>query len=196
MRMRVAASVALTTLLAGCLAACAFVTPQQTARSYTPSDGVNGRVGSVSIRNVFLVTADGSSGNLIGVLSNRTDESATVTLQYAAGGGQQTVDVTVPADSLVSLRPGAASTSGAGGSSTQQVTLDGIDATRGGLFPVGFSEGTGEPVDLDVPVLANSLSAYATLTPTPSPTPSPTRTRRSSTTRPAATPEPSETPAG
>lgn len=190
MRMRIAASVVVTVLVSGALTACAFVTPQQTARSYTPSDGVNGRVGEVSIRNVFLVTADGSSASLIGVLSNRTDDDATVTMQYDGGGSTQTVDVSVPADSLVSLRPGADRTASPDGSSTQQVTFDGIDATEGGLFPVGFSAGSGDPVSLRVPVLDDSLAAYSTLTPTPAPTPTPTKTRKK------ASPEPTETPAG
>lgn len=179
MRKRTAAAVAGTALTALLLTGCQFVTPQQTARSYTPSDGVNGQVGDVVVRNVFLVTEDGTSANVIGALANEADTDRTVTMQYSAGGATRSVTITVPGNGLVSLRPGPTRTDATTGSS-EQVTLDGIRATRGALFPVGFAEGSASPLDLRLPVLTSSLPDYATLTPTPTPSTPPRRTPRPS----------------
>ena len=188
MRLRVAGSVVGTVLVAVVLTACQFVTPQQTARSYTPSDGVNGQVGDVVIRNVFLVTDDGTSATVIGALANEGDADQQVTLQYAGGGATRSVQVSVPAKGIVSLRPGADRVDATTGSS-QQVVLDGIRAQRGGLFRVGFGDGSATPVDLRLPVLTNSLPDYRTLTPTPTESTPPRRTPRPSD---EATPLPTE----
>lgn len=189
--MRVAASVVGTALVAIVLTACQFVTPQQTTRSYTPSDGVNGQVGDVVIRNVFLVTEDGSSASLIGALANEGDSDQVVTMQYAGGGATRTVQVTVPADGLVSLRPGASRIDATTGSS-QQVVLEGIRAARGGLFQVGFAQGSAEPLNLRLPVLTSSLPDYRTLTPTPTPTRTARTPRPSDEATPLPTPSTSD----
>ena len=182
--MRVAASVALTALVATTLAACSFVTPQQTARSYTPSDGVNGSIGSVQIRNVFLVTQTGTDASLIGALANVSDAALTVTLQYGSGSAVTTQEVRVPANGLVSLRPTSTTAVDASVPTAEDdVTLSGIRAVPGGLYPIGFAVTGVQPVSLQVPVLNTSQPQYATLAPTPTPTP--TRSRRT-------TPEPTE----
>lgn len=190
MKMRVAASVALTAAVATTLSACMFVTPQQTARSYTPSDGVNGAVGSVKIRNVFLVSDDGEDASLIGALSNTSDTVQSVTLQWDSSTGTTSRVVDVPAQGLVSLRPTSTTPVETGEPTQEQdVTLSGIEATPGGLYSVGFTTASADPVSLRLPVLDTSQQQYSTLAPTPTPTPTPTRTRR-----PAAGPTDSASP--
>lgn len=168
MRLRVAASAAVTVLVAGALSGCMLITPQQTTRSYTPSDGVNGQVGDVQIRNVLLVSGEGAVANMVGVLSNTGNSPQTVTLQYDTTAGTESTQLTVPANGVLSLRPNP---------STQvdtQVTTDAkavrltdVSVTPGALFPVGFGTGGSDPVSLRVPVLNGSLSQYSTLVPTP-----------------------------
>lgn len=191
MRVRVAASVLVAATLPLALSSCMLLTPQQTARSYTPSDGVNGQVGHVRIRNVFLVTTDGTRASLIGALQNTGDSDQVVTVGYDSGGTTTTADVEVPADGLVSLRPdpaGQRSTSKP--TSGGQVVLEGIDAQKGALFSVSFGTGSVDPVSLRLPVLTTSLIDYSTLAP---PTPTPTRTRRTPSPDGSATPEPTPT---
>lgn len=175
MKMRVAASVAVTVLVTAALAGCQFVTPQQTARSYTPSDGVNGMVGDVDIRNVFVLVGEGDTASVIGVLSNDSDSARDVTLEYTTTSGPGTEDLTVPAGGLLALstKPGTVDASVPGES--QALVLEGVQAKPGGLLPVTFTSRS-KSTDLRLPVLTGSQEQYAALVPTPTPTP--TRTRR------------------
>ena len=169
--MRVAASAAVTALVAGVLSGCMFVTPQQTARSYTPSDGINATLGAVKVRNVLLVTEDGQQANMLGVLSNSGDVAASVTLQYDTASGSESTTLAVPARGVLSLRPNAdeqVATSVT--TQARAVQLDGLDATPGGLLDVGLTVSGEEPVTLRVPVLTGSLSEYTGLVPTPTTT--------------------------
>lgn len=169
--MRVAASAAVTALVAGVLSGCMFVTPQQTTRSYTPSDGINATIGSIKVRNVLLITDDGQQANMLGLLSNSSDVATTVTLQYATTSGSETTTLAVPANGALSLRPNPdeqVSTSVT--TQARAVQLDGLDTTAGGLLNVGLSVSGEEPVTLQVPVLTGELSEYAGLAPTPTAT--------------------------
>jgi hypothetical protein len=184
-KMRVAASVAVTVLVSAVLAGCQFVTPQQTARSYTPSDGVNGMVGQVAIRNVFLLTErDGTTASLIGALANNSRDEQSVTLQYTSTSGTQTEQLSVPAGGLLSLSTDAGTVNTSVPTQTQSLVLQDVKATPGGLFPITFTVAS-KSDDLRLPVLTGSFEQYATLVPTPTPTP--TRTRRSD-----ATPSPTD----
>lgn len=160
MKMRAAASVLVAAGLISGLAACDAVTPQWTTHSYAPSDGVNGQAGPVAIRNAFLVTGGGARASLVVAFVNTGSSPAPVSIQYTAQGTPKTETVTVPADGLVSVGPGRQAT----------VTLSGVQAKAGALFPVYITSG-GEGAQLSVPVLNNTLPGYATLTP---PAPAPT----------------------
>jgi hypothetical protein len=195
-KMRVAASVAVTVLVSAALAGCQFVTPQQTARSYTPSDGVNGSAGPVGIRNALLVTGGGETASLIGVLTNSSDSAQTVSLEWTSTSGTETERVAVPANGLLSLStvPDTVDTSTT--DETDTVVLEDVDATPGGLFRMTFTSGS-DSADLQLPVLTGKLQEYSTLVPTVTPTP--TRTpRRTESPAPtdSSTPTPTDTLAG
>ena len=191
--MRVAASVAVTVLATTVLAGCQFITPQQTAQSYNPSDGINGTVGDVQIRNVFLIDGADDTASLIGALANTGSSPSTVTMQWTGAGGAESKTLQIPAGGLLSLSTTpstpAASVPGAAGS----VILEDVQATAGALFSVTFSAGS-KNTDLRLPVLNGSFSQYATLVPTPTPTPTPTRTKRTPTPGVTDTPAPEATP--
>jgi hypothetical protein len=195
--MRVAASVAVTVLATTVLAGCQFITPQQTSRSYTPSDGVNGSVGDVEIRNVFLIDGAQNTASLIGVLANSSSSPSSVTLQWSGSAGTETKRLQIPANGLLSLSTDpstpAASVPGAAGS----VILEDVKATPGALFPITFSSSSKDQ-DLQLPVLTGSFSQYATLVPTPTPTPTTSSPSPGVTGSPSpgATPSPTDSLAG
>ena len=173
MKMRLAASVAVTVLATTVLAGCQFITPQQTSKSYTPSDGVNGTVGSVDIRNVFLIDGSDETASLIGVLSNTSSTASDVTLQWTSSAGTETKELTVPAGGLLSLSTDPTTPDASVPGSAASVILSDVDATPGALFPVTFSVSSKDE-DLQLPVLTGDVEQYATLVPTPTPTPCPT----------------------
>jgi hypothetical protein len=173
--MRAAASLLVAAGLVTGLAACDAVTPQWTTHSYAPSDGVNGQAGPVLVRNAFLVTDGGTRASLVVGLVNTASGPSTVSVQYTSEGSPKTATVTVPSGDLLSIGPGRQAT----------VTLTGVTAKPGALFPVYMSVG-GKGAQLQVPVLNNTLPGYATLTP---PAPSPT-----STTGTGSTESPSPSP--
>lgn len=188
MRMRAAACVALVGAMVLGLTGCEFFAPQQTTRSYSASDGVNGTVGPIDIRNAFLVTVDGTDASLIVSLINSSATARSVSMQYNSASGVTSQSVVVPANSSLAVRPGEPVT----------VTFSGLTAKIGSLLPVFFSSG-GTNDQLGVPVLDNSLPGYATLTPgpTPTPTPTPTKTKKPSddaSPAPTDTADPLETP--
>jgi hypothetical protein len=174
-KIRAAASVLVAAGLISGLAACDAVTPQWTTHSYAPSDGLNGEAGPVQIRNAFLVSDGGVRASLVVGLVNTASTASPVQVQYTSGGSPKTASLTVPAGALVSVGPGRQAT----------VTLTGVTAKPGALFPVYISSG-GKGAQLSVPVLNNTLPGYATLTP---PAPSPT-----TTTGTGATESPSPSP--
>lgn len=197
MKMRVAASVAGTVLLSVALAGCQFVTPQQTARSYTPSDGVNGNVGDVSIRNVFVLAGEDESASVIGVLANNASSARAVTLEWTGTAGTETKRLRVPAGGLVAMTTSPRTIDASVPARTASVVLDGVSTTPGGLFRVVFTSSS-KSDDLQLPVLTGSFSQYATLVPTPTPTPTPTRRvpAPDATDTLLPTPTPTETLAG
>jgi hypothetical protein len=197
-KMRVAASIAVTVLATTVLAGCQFITPQDTSRSYTASDGVNGSVGAVGIRNVFLVDGANDTASMIGALTNTASTATSVTLQWTSTTGTQTKTLSIPAGGLLSLSTAPSTPQASVPASATSVILDGVHATAGALFPVTFTASS-KNQDLRLPVLTGSFSQYATLVPTPTPTPTPTKTPAPGATgspTPAPTPTPTDTLAG
>ncbi|WP_187289802.1 hypothetical protein [Curtobacterium sp. B8] len=179
MRARVLVSVAVAATIALGATGCEFVSPVGTAEIQQVTDGVNGRTGSIDIRNALLISDDGEQARFIGTLVNSSD-SDDATLSIEVGGDTQTVDV--PANSRVDLAaPSAASTptptrgAETNGDRTQgttpaagdDVVFEQADVTPGSLVKVYFSYSGSEGVSLNVPVLTTSQEEYTTLAPTP-----------------------------
>jgi hypothetical protein len=183
--MRVAASVAIAGLIALGASGCEFISPQDTTQINQVADGMNATLGGVDIRNALLFTANGTEASLVTSIANTGSSAATVSMQYTSTTGPASKRVLVPANGLLSLRPGG----------DQTITLSGISAKPGSLFPVYFTSG-GSSATVRVPVLDASLPGYQTLAPTPTPVAIPTGTPSPSGSTPA-TPSPvdSATPA-
>jgi len=166
--MRVAASVALAGLIVLGASGCEFISPQDTTQINQVSDGMDANLGRVDVRNALMFTANGTEASLVTTLINTGSSSETVSMQYTSSTGPTTQQVSVPANGSITIRPGGQTS----------VTLSGVDAKPGSLFPVYFSTGN-RNATVRVPVLDASLPGYRTLTPTPTPVapvPAPTDT--------------------
>jgi hypothetical protein len=119
------------------------------------------------VRNAFIVSDDGITGNVVMVLLNTGDLPATVLFQYKFEGGAAgaiTRAVDIPAGGVVSF----------GNPGTPQLQFDNIGVNPGGMLPLFVQYGSVQGKVFNIPVLNSSFAAYATLTPTPTPTPTPT----------------------
>lgn len=187
MRARLGAALAMAALLVVGTAGCAFITPQATTKIVEAANGVNGKVGTVDIRNATLISDDGENASLLVTFSNSARESRALTLQYEADGTKSEMTIPVAGNGNTSF----------GADAESQVVLRGIDAKAGSLFPIYFQYGDAEGKQLLVPILTTEFEEYTGLAPTPLPTVTPTPVP-STTPPPAdgeATPTPEATPA-
>ncbi|TFB48876.1 hypothetical protein [Cryobacterium tagatosivorans] len=160
MRARIVASAILATAILSGTVGCGLMAPQATTIHYDASDGVSADVGEVSVRNAILISDGEDSANLVFTLVNHGDSSHIVGVQYTSGGDKVTEELTVEANSTLTL----------GGEAEEPLTLRGIDAQPGSLFPVFVQYGNETGAKLLVPVLDDALGQYSTLVPTPEPT--------------------------
>jgi len=148
---------ALTALSLLLVTGCAAFSEQTTDLQYTPSDGAQGDVGALAVRNLFFVAADAEgAGSLVGVFLNAGDEDLDVTITSDNG-----VDAAfdVPAGSSISIGPDGDET----------VEVDPVDVVPGRTVPVTVNGGEAS-LELVTPVLDGSLPEYADLVPTASAT--------------------------
>ena len=142
---RAAASVILAGALLLATSGCTFISTQATLIQYDPSDGVGADIGNVQLRNVLgLISEDGRAVSLLVTIVNSGSRSASVKLQYEAGGDKTTVTKPVNADSVA--------TYGTTPDEDQIIILNpGVKA--GQLLPVYVQYGDHEGKQLMVPIL-------------------------------------------
>ncbi len=161
MKVRIAASIVLAALVVTGTSACTFLSPAATLTQYDPSDGVNGTVADLKIRNAIVLNArDGSVGSLLVSLVNGSDTDLHVTIQYADADGNRV-------DEMAMLAAGQSAQFGS--ADHDQILLENIDAQPGSLLPVFFTYGGETGVELLVPVLDGTLSQYSDLVPSGAP---------------------------
>jgi hypothetical protein len=142
-----------TLALATCLvAACAPVLTScgfnyATDRIYTPAAGVNNREGPIDVLGAVVVSAEEGSGTFVASLANNsTVETGTVEsfegVDPAQLSAQDFSPIEVPPAGLVNLADeGGIEVSG--------------EFAAGEFVPVTLQFDTGDPVELDVPVVTN-----------------------------------------
>lgn len=151
-----------TALAAVLLSGCSAFSEQTTGLDYAPSDGVQGELDQVGVRNAFVVASGaGSPGTLVGSLVNNGDEDVTVTLTSEVPG--LSGDIEVPAGQVVMLGPDGDET----------VETPQVGTVPGRHLLLAFSTDGGTALELDVPVLDGTLPEYADLVPTEAPAPEP-----------------------
>lgn len=161
MKARIAASIVLAVGVVLGTSACNLLAPQATTKHYDPSDGVSANVGDLAIRNVFLVSDNGETGNLVVTVVNSGDTDQQLEIQAEGTSGKITETVSVAADTTTVI----------GEPDGVQVVLDGLDTIPGALLPVFFTYGTEEGKQVQVPVLSGDMASYSTLVPTDAATP-------------------------
>ncbi|MCU1415695.1 MAG: hypothetical protein JWN80_3035 [Microbacteriaceae bacterium] len=182
MRARIAASVVLAAGLLLGTSGCAFFSPQSTLLHYDPSDGVGTSVGSVDVRNAFLLTQDGERASMLINFINDGTSAVDLTVQYTLKPGGKTT-------TTIHLKPGQVKTFGK--TETDQFILQGIDKKPGQLYAVWFQYGDHTGSQLLLPILDGTWSQYKGLLPTDAPTPTPTATNPLATASPiTVTPPP------
>ena len=127
------------------LTSCGF--DYATDRIYTPATGVNNREASVDVLGAVIVSADDGSGTFVASFANNsTEEPATVEalegVDRAQLAAQNFSPVEVPPGGLVNLAD-------EGG-----LEVNG-EVAAGEFVPVELRFGSGEQVQLDVPVVTN-----------------------------------------
>ena len=156
-----AASAAGTLLLAGC-------SPSTTTLDYDPSDGVGVTIQSVDgdelrgINLMVVATAEGEPGNLLGALTNETQDDATFTLEHPDGSP---VSLEVPAGGTVYL----------GTPTGETVQFDTVSAAPGSYVDATLSA-AGAAEEFKLPILDGTLPEYADHLPSAAASPSPSAT--------------------
>ena len=156
---RLAAAAAIAGLALG---GCSMFSPQTTTNvTYAPSDGVQGDVGEVGVRNLMVLTAEqGAQAELVGALFNGSAES--VSLEVVVR--EPSDDPANPSDPLVSetidLEPNESISIGP--EADEQVTVERLDIVPRRVAEVSLI-GAGGNLTLRVPVLDGTLREYADL---------------------------------
>jgi hypothetical protein len=152
---RIAATVVLAIGIALGTAGCDLTAPQATTKHYDASDGVSGSVGDVDVRNAFIVSDDGTVGNLVFTLVNNGDSAHLVTIESGSGSSKTNKQVSIDAGKLTPF----------GGPDQRRVLIENLDTKPGALYPVYFQYGDKTGVRLLAPVLDSSLPAYSDYSP-------------------------------
>ena len=135
------------------LSGCTATNPITTMDDYSPSDGVRGRLGTVSLGNIMVLTAEeGAPGTVLGSVTNDGEEEISVSLGLVDG---EPVTVDVPGGDTVLLGP----------DQDEEIELESVPAEPGGLVDMLVSADREGEATLRVPVLDGTLPEYAELVP-------------------------------
>lgn len=118
-----------------------------TDRPYTPAAGTNSQDASVDVLNAVIVATEGGSGTFVATFANNsTTESTTLDALEGSDPAQLTAELSSPMDIPAA---GALNLATDGG-----IPVTG-EFELGNFVPVSIQFGTGERVEMDVPVVPN-----------------------------------------
>ena len=161
MKVRIVVAAALAATVALGLSGCNLIQPQATTKHYDASDGVGVNVGDVQLRNLILISDNGTDGNLLLTAANTTGKDVTVSIQYTVDGKVLGGELTVPHSQF---------TTDWGRKGQAQIILNDINTAPGGILPVTFQSGNSDSKTAYVPVLTTGQPEYAGLAPKAQPT--------------------------
>lgn len=134
-------------ICAPALTSCGF--DYATDRIYTPATGVNNRDASVDVLGAVVVSAEDGSGTFIASFANN-DSVKTVSVEGLEGTDQASLTaddftpIEVPPGGLVNLSD-----------DDEGIGLEGDSVAAGNFVEVTVQLDTGEPVQMDIPVVTN-----------------------------------------
>ena len=136
---------------------CSMISPQATTIEYSAAEGVNVPIsGPLEVRNAYIVaTEDGSLGNLVAAVVNRTDESHTLNIEVGDGSGATQLELRVQARTTISL-----------GADEEPLLIEGLDTPPGADIPGYFQSGDAEGTLVSLQVFDGTLDYLADLVPT------------------------------
>jgi hypothetical protein len=144
------------------LSGCSLMSPQTTQNvTYAPSDGVQGELGEVKVRNVMVLTAEqGAPAEVVGSLFNGSGDDVEVEVVVR----EPSDDPAAPNDPLTTstLQLDGNQSLSIGPQADEQVEIDGLDVVIGTFAEITFIGGGGSLV-LQAPVLDGTLPEYAEL---------------------------------
>ncbi|MFB9376006.1 hypothetical protein ACFFKU_16160 [Kineococcus gynurae] len=165
------------------LSSCAVFSPPTVLKPYDPSDGLQGNLGDVDVRNALIVSSGVDQPGVVSVtLVNTGEEAATVTVASdVASGSAPSAQFDVPAGGVLRVGDPEAATSTATEGSTEAAateaaagqTLPGwlqlpqVPDVPGQTTPLTFSAG-GDEITLAVPIVLPCFE-YSELLPTAAP---------------------------
>ncbi|WP_308187553.1 DNA modification methylase [Microbacterium allomyrinae] len=155
---RLVASLAIGAALVVGTTGCSMISPQATTIGYAAAEGVNvpDESGPLEVRNAQIVAnEDGSEGNFVAAVINRTDESHTLTIELGEGSSVIPLTLRVPAGATISL----------GADGEEPLLVEGLDTPPGADIVGFFQSGDGTGVLVSVPVLDGALDYLAPLAP-------------------------------
>jgi hypothetical protein len=143
---------------------CSYINPQSTDQISSVADGVQTDLGSLQLRNIFIVSnGTDKPGRVLGAVYNTSGSDIRLTITDSGGSS---ADISVKANGQYLLN-----------SSESPALLDSVGAAPGAMEKLTLSQdGTKGPQtqDFSVPVLNGALKEYQQYVPTPSPSSSPT----------------------
>ncbi|MDW4571474.1 DNA modification methylase [Microbacterium sp. M3] len=153
---RAIASLAVAGALVLTATGCSMISPQATTITYDAAEGTNVYdSGPVEVRNAQIVAnEDGTEGNFVAALINRTDETHTLNVELGEGS-TISLTVRVPADTTMSL----------GTEDEEPILIEDLDALPGTDMTAFFQSGDAEGALVSVPVLDGTLDYLAPLAP-------------------------------
>lgn len=165
-RTRTRAVTALVAVLAATsvLTGCAAGLDAQTAKPYSPGDGVLATSGDVRVLNALVVAADGSTTGLVsaGVANTGTSDDRLSGITSPQGAVALSGDTTIPAGGAISL--------GNGGSGGPTATVSGLTVKPGDEVVLRLMFSRAEPITVRTLVHPTD-GYYATFTPSAVPSP-------------------------
>ncbi|MBC7291329.1 MAG: hypothetical protein H5T83_08350 [Actinotalea sp.] len=150
---RRAASVAAALAASALLAGCSATNPITTLLDYDPSDGVSQVVGDLRAGNLIVLTAEeGGPGTIVGFVTNRGSQDASVVLEVA---GEQGDAIEVPAGGTVLLGP----------QGDETLDVGAVPAPPGSKIEVTLRSDVAGSATVEIPVMDGTLEEYADLVP-------------------------------
>ena len=147
------AAVAIAAAVALGTTGCTFNSPVASLEQYDPSDGVNGHVGKIKVRNLMILTTSTGQAAIFGSLVNQEHDAVATTVELHAHSTVSTPEIP--------LQVGAGEKLDLGYNGGQAIPL-GFTAKAGSVVEMHVTV-NGEKITLNVPVLDGTFAEYAPL---------------------------------
>ena len=156
MKVRIAISAILALGLVLGTTGCNLIQPQATTNFYNASDGISVNVGELQLRNLILISDDGTTGSLLMSAINTTGSDVNLSVQFLSKGAMVDGQLVVPS---------AQAATSWGSQAEDKIVFEGMDSAPGSMLEVYFQYGSADGVTALVPVLTTGQPEYKGLEP-------------------------------